>query len=161
MKYWMMEAIAIVIGFLVQYYFKKKEQKLNEEIAKQRDEENEKKYGAANAYYQNMKATASQPQPVMMNAVPQPMYMNMGMAPMNMVYPPLLPQPVYQQPVVPNRMNVSDNVPRHHSTFSPPVPRHQTTVTAPPPKEEHKSIAEIQANLTQINVESKKNQYEF
>jgi len=160
-QYWMIEGIAIVVGFLVQHFFKKREQKLNEEVRKQRDQENEKKYGAANAYYQNMKAAAAQSQPVIMNPVPQPMYMNMNMAPMNMMYSPLLPQPMYQQPLVPTRMDVSNNVPRHQSTVSPPVPRHQTTATVPPPKEEHKSIADIQANLSQINVNSKTNQYEF
>jgi len=146
-QFFMIEGIAIVVGFLVQYLFKKREERLNEEIKKQKEEDNEKKYGATNAYYKKMNAAAAQPQPVNLGAVPQPVYMNM-------MYSPLLPQPVYQQPVIPT-------LPRHQSTVSLPVPRHQTTATVPPPKEEHKSIAEIQANLTQINVESKKNQYEF
>lgn len=34
-QYFMMEGIAIAVGFLVQYYFKKREQRLNEEVQKE------------------------------------------------------------------------------------------------------------------------------
>jgi len=135
------------LGFIVQYYFKNREEKVQQELARHQDEENAKKTEAIHSYYQNVN-TVQNPRPIAVPVYGQPMPM-----PVAMGYPPAMQRSIYQPPPVHNQMNVSDGNQQQKLADNP---------ASPPPKNENISVQEIKANLANIQIKSSnKNQYEF
>ncbi len=132
------------LGFAVQSYFKKKEEKVQEELVRQKNEEIAKSTEAINSYYQNANAINQRGVPVPIYGQPMPMPM-----PVNMGYPPAMQRSVYQAPPVYSQMNVSGG--QQRGVDNP---------ASPPPKNENISIQQIQANLSNIPIKTNK-QYEF